>query len=137
MLTCQIHSGGIIMLSSKSALANIAVKNLEISRKFYENTLGLEKIDSVGNEVVVYRCSNSAIIVYQSQYAGTNKATSATWIVGEDIDVLVKELKSKGVQFEHYDMPNTTLKDDIHIDGNMKVAWFKDPDGNILNIVNK
>jgi len=99
--------------------------------------LGLEKIDSVGNEVVVYRCSNSAIIVYQSQYAGTNKATSATWIVGEDIDVLVKELKSKGVQFEHYDMPNTILKDDIHVDGNMKVAWFKDPDGNILNIINK
>jgi len=125
------------MLSSKSALANIAVKNLEISRKFYENTLGLEKIDSVGNEVVVYRCGNSAIIVYKSQYAGTNKATSATWIVGEDIDVLVKELKSKGVQFEHYDMPNTTLKDDIHVDGNMKVAWFKDPDGNILNIINK
>ncbi|WP_458720255.1 VOC family protein [Candidatus Nitrosocosmicus sp. R] len=125
------------MLSSKSALANIAVENLEISRKFYENTLGLEKIDSVGDEVVVYRCGNSAIIVYQSQYAGTNKATSATWIVGEDIDVLVKELKSKGVQFEHYDMPNTTLKDDIHVDGNMKVAWFKDPDGNILNIINK
>ena len=125
------------MLSSKSALANIAVKNLEISRKFYENTLGLEQIDSVGNEVVVYRCGNSTIIVYQSQYAGTNKATSATWIVGDDIDVLVKELKSKGVQFEHYDMPNTTLKDDIHVDGNMKVAWFKDPDGNILNIINK
>lgn len=79
----------------------------------------------------------AAIIVYQSQYAGTNKATSATWVVGEDMDVLVKELKSKGVQFEHYDMPNTTLKDDIHFDGDMKVAWFKDPDGNILNIINK
>ena len=129
--------GGFIMLSNKSALANIAVKNLGISRKFYENILGLKEIDSVGEEVVVYRCGNSAIIVYQSQYAGTNKATSATWLVGEDIDVLVKELKSKGVQFEHYDMPNTTLKDDIHVDGNMKVAWFKDPDGNILNIVNK
>ncbi|MBA2268229.1 MAG: VOC family protein [Nitrosopumilus sp.] len=125
------------MLSNKNALANIAVKNLEISRKFYENVLGLEEIDSVGEEVVVYRCGNAAIIVYQSQYAGTNKATSATWVVGEDMDVLVKELKSKGVQFEHYDMPNTTLKDDIHFDGDMKVAWFKDPDGNILNIINK
>jgi len=125
------------MLSNKNALANIAVKNLEISRKFYENILGLEEIDSVGEEVVVYRCGNAAIIVYQSQYAGTNKATSATWVVGEDMDVLVEELKSKGVQFEHYDMPNTTLKDDIHFDGDMKVAWFKDPDGNILNIINK
>ena len=125
------------MLSNKNALANIAVKNLEISRKFYENILGLEEIDSVGEEVVVYRCGNAAIIVYQSQYAGTNKATSATWVVGDDMEILVKELKSKGIQFEHYDMPNTTLKDDIHFDGDMKVAWFKDPDGNILNIINK
>ena len=125
------------MLSNKNALANIAVKNLEISRKFYENILGLEEIDSVGEEVVVYRCGNAAIIVYQSQYAGTNKATSATWVVGEDMEILVRELKSKGIQFEHYDMPNTTLKDDIHFDGDMKVAWFKDPDGNILNIINK
>jgi catechol 2,3-dioxygenase-like lactoylglutathione lyase family enzyme len=124
-------------LFNKNALANITVKNLEISRKFYETILGLEKIDSVGEEVVVYRCGNSANIVYQSQYAGTNKATSATWVVGEDIEVLIKELKSKGVQFEHYDMPNTTLKDDIHLDGDIKVAWFKDPDGNILNIINK
>ena len=125
------------MLSNKNALANIAVKNLEISRKFYENILGLEEIDSVGDEVVVYKCGNAAIIVYQSQYAGTNKATSATWVVGEDMEILVKELKSKGIQFEHYDMPNTTLKDDIHFSGDMKVAWFKDPDGNILNIINK
>lgn len=125
------------MLGNKNVLANIAVKNLEISRKFYENILGLEKIDSVVDEVVVYRCGNSALIVYRSQFAGTNKATSATWVVGEDMEVLVKELKSKGVQFEHYDMPNTTIEDDVHLDGDMKVAWFKDPDGNILNIINK
>ena len=73
------------MLSNKNALANIAVKNLEISRKFYENILGLEEIDSVVDEVMVYKCGNAAIIVYQSQYAGTNKATSATWVVGEDM----------------------------------------------------
>ena len=137
MLTSLIHNGEFIMLSNKNALANIAVKHLEISRKFYENILELEKIDSVGEEVMVYRCGTSDIIVYQSQFAGTNKATSATWVVGEDMDVLVKDLRSKGVKFEHYDLPNTILKDDIHFDGDMKVAWFKDPDGNILNIINK
>ena len=71
MLTSLIHNGEFIMLSTKNALANIAVKNLEISKKFYENILELEKIDSVG-EVVVYRCGTSAIIVYQTQFAGTN-----------------------------------------------------------------
>jgi hypothetical protein len=48
----------------------------------------------------------------------------------------VRELKAKGVTFEHYNMPDTTREDDIHVAGNMKVAWFKDPDGNILNIIN-
>jgi hypothetical protein len=52
------------MLSNKNALANIAVKNLEISSKFYENILRLEKIDSVGEVVVDYRCGISSIMVY-------------------------------------------------------------------------
>ena len=47
----------------------------------------------------------------------------------------VRDLKAKGVTFEHYDMPETKLDGDIHVAGNMKVAWFKDPDGNILNLV--
>lgn len=45
------------------------------------------------------------------------------------------KLKAKGVEFEHYRMPGMTRKGDVHIAGKMKVAWFKDPDGNILNIV--
>jgi hypothetical protein len=49
---------------------------------------------------------------------------------------VVQELKAKGVTFEHYNMPDVTREDDIHVAGNMKVAWFKDPDGNILNIIN-
>ena len=47
----------------------------------------------------------------------------------------MRGLKTKGVTFEHYDMPDTTRKGDVHVAGNMKVAWFKDPDGNTLCIV--
>jgi len=57
--------------------------------------------------------------------------------VGEDLERVVAALKAKGVRFEHYDMPNTTLTGDIHVMDKMKVAWFKDPDGNILNLVNE
>jgi hypothetical protein len=49
----------------------------------------------------------------------------------------VRALKDKGVEFEHYDMPDTKRVGDVHVSGEMKVAWFKDPDGNILNIVNR
>lgn len=125
------------MLGDKDAAANIAVKDLETARKFYEVVLGLRKIGSEGQEVIVYKSGNSTVIVYQSQYARTNQATAVTWGVGEDIERVVRGLKGKGVKFEHYDMPNIKLEEDIHVDGNMKVAWFKDPDGNILNLINE
>ena len=124
------------MLGDKDAVANIAVKNLEIAKKFYEETLGLTQIGAEGQEVIVFRSGSSKIYVYKSQYAGTNQATAVTWVVGKDIESVVRELKTKGVTFEHYDMPDMTLEDDIHVSGNMKVAWFKDPDGNILNVIN-
>jgi hypothetical protein len=87
--------------------------------------------------VIVYKSGNSSIVVYRSEFAGTNKATCVTWAVGDDIEKIVSELKNKGVSFEHYDLPNSTINGDIHIDGSMKVAWFRDPDGNILNIINE
>ncbi len=57
--------------------------------------------------------------------------------VGDDVEGVVRTLKAKGVRFEHYDMPNVRREGDIHVAGDLKVAWFKDPDGNILNIVNR
>ena len=87
--------------------------------------------------MIVYRSGNSTVIVYQSQYAGTNQAMAVTWGVGEDIEGAVQGLKDKGVRIEHYDMPNITIKEGIHVHGDMKVAWFKDPDGNILSLINE
>jgi len=73
--------------------------------------------------------------VYESRFAGTNQATSATWIVRDDLAGVVKDLAAKGVKFEHYDMPGMQLEGDVHVMGDGKAAWFKDPDGNILAIV--
>jgi catechol 2,3-dioxygenase-like lactoylglutathione lyase family enzyme len=125
------------MLRDANATANLAVKNLGNARKFYENTLGLKQVDAEGDELVVYRSGNTVINVYRSDYAGTNQATAVTWAVGDEVDRVVRELKAKGVAFEHYAMPGMTHEGDLHVSGDMKVAWFKDPDGNILNIVNR
>jgi catechol 2,3-dioxygenase-like lactoylglutathione lyase family enzyme len=125
------------MLSDKDAAANIAVKNLERARKFYEDTLGLTQIGSEDQEVIIFKSGNTLINVYQSQYAGTNKATAVTWVVGQDVEDFVHQLKAKGITFEHYDMPGVTRNGDVHVADDMKVAWFKDPDGNILNIANR
>jgi catechol 2,3-dioxygenase-like lactoylglutathione lyase family enzyme len=124
------------MLADHDAIAMIAVKDLPAARRFYEGVLGLEPVDAQGEELVVFRSGATVVNVYRSQYAGTNRATAVTWAVGDDVDRLVEALKSKGVRFEHYDMPGMTRDGDVHIGGPMRVAWFKDPDGNILSIVN-
>lgn len=121
------------MFANTDAAANLAVKDLARARKFYEGTLGLKQVDAEGEELIVYQSGHSKINVYRSKYAGTNKATAVTWQV-DDVDNVVQQLKAKGIAFEHYDMPDTKLVGDVHVAGDMKVAWFKDPDGNILNI---
>ena len=123
------------MLRDKDAAATLAVKDLKAARRFYEETLGLEPVASEDDEVIVFQSGHSKINVYRSQYAGTNQATALTWAVG-DVEGAVRELKAKGVKFEHYDMPGMKLEGDVHVAGDMKVAWFKDPDGNILNLIN-
>jgi catechol 2,3-dioxygenase-like lactoylglutathione lyase family enzyme len=128
--------GDINMLGDKNAVANLAVRNLDTARKFYEDTIGLKSVGGEGDELIVFRSGNSTINVYRSDYAGTNKATAVTWTVG-DVESAVRALKAKGVKFEHYDMPGMTRQGDVHIGGDMKVAWFKDPDGNILNIASR
>jgi len=125
------------MLGKTNAVANVAVKDLKRAREFYETVLGLTPVHEQGGEVVVFKSGTSHLNVYRSEYAGTNQATAVTWNVGAEIDSLVRALKAKGVQFEHYDMPETKLEGDVHVMGDMRVAWFKDPDGNILNLINQ
>jgi catechol 2,3-dioxygenase-like lactoylglutathione lyase family enzyme len=125
------------MLTNIDAHANLAVTDLARARKFYEGTLGLKQVDTEGDELITYRSGQTTLNVYKSREAGTNKATAVTWAVGERLDAMVRDLAGKGVRFEHYDMPGMQRNGDIHSSGDMKVAWFKDPDGNILNLVNQ
>ena len=124
------------MLASRDAIATIAVKKIEPARKFYEGTLGLKPMPTEETGVQTYKSGNSSVLVYESQYAGTNKATAATWAV-ENLEGVVRDLKAKGVRFEHYDFPGATRHGDVHGTGKTKAAWFKDPDGNILALVSR
>lgn len=127
------------MLGDKSAVATLAVKDMGAAQKFYEDKLGLKKAgddDDPGG--VMYKSGDSYVFIYESQFAGTNKATACSWGVGDDIEEIIKGLKDKGVKFEQYDnIPGAKRDGDIHMIGDLKAAWFMDPDGNILNIVNK
>jgi catechol 2,3-dioxygenase-like lactoylglutathione lyase family enzyme len=124
------------MLGEKTLAATLAVSDLERARAFYEQTLGLEPLDE--NPVAVsYGAGASFVVVYSSDYAGTNRATAATWAVGDEFDAVVEDLGAKGIGFEHYDLPGATREGDIHVMGDMRAVWFKDPDGNILSLVDQ
>jgi catechol 2,3-dioxygenase-like lactoylglutathione lyase family enzyme len=113
----------------------IAVRNLPQARAFYEGVLGLEPLSPKDEgHVAMYSSGGGKIAVYVSHYAGTNRATAASWEVA-DVESEVETLKSKGVEFEHYDLPGATRRGDVHVAEGIKNAWFKDPEGNILGIV--
>jgi catechol-2,3-dioxygenase len=124
------------MLGDTDAVATIAVKDLEAAKTFYESVLRLTPMPSRERGVLEYKSGNGRVLVYQSQFAGTNKATAATWPVA-NVEREVADLKSRGVTFEHYDFPGMKRQGDVHEGGSSKAAWFKDPDGNIHAVVSR
>jgi catechol 2,3-dioxygenase-like lactoylglutathione lyase family enzyme len=126
------------MLGQRNSIATIAVKDLPAARRFYEGKLGLEPTTQQGEQVVTYKTGSSLLNVYRSSFAGTNRATAVTWSLGDELESVVGALAKKGVAFEHYDIPQMTRQGDIHIGkgGEVKAAWFQDPDGNIISLVN-
>jgi len=125
------------MLAQADAIATVGVRDIAAAKDFYGNVLGLpegEPGDCKQGEVLSYRSGATRIYVYRSDYAGNNGATAITWDVGERIGDVIAALKQKGARFEHYSLPGMRLEGDLHVGEGMKVAWLKDPDGNILSI---
>ena len=121
-------------LTESDAVANLADADMKRARRFYEETLGFEAVGGEGDELVAYRSGRTVFNVYRSDYAGSNQATAMTWAVGDRIGAVIEALEARGVEFEHYDLPGLRREGSLHVAGSMKIAWFKDPDGNILNI---
>jgi hypothetical protein len=84
--------------------------------------------------VLTFAAGPFRLFVYRSTFAGTNQATAVTWAVGDEVAAIVRELGRRGVKFERYDIPNAKYEDGMHVFDGFRVAWFKDPDGNILSV---
>jgi catechol 2,3-dioxygenase-like lactoylglutathione lyase family enzyme len=122
------------MLGDHDAAVTLAVKDLGVARDFYERVVGLREANAMPGGVL-YKSGSTSVLVYESEYAGTNRATAASWNVGANLEREIEELRQNGVTFEHYDdLPGTTREGDVHSFGDFRSAWFKDPDGNILNL---
>ena len=122
------------MLKDKSSSAIVAVKDLARARTFYGEILGLEAAPDSSDQILIFRTGSTKLVIYVSEFAGSNRANAAVWGVGDQIEAIAADLAKKGVAFEHYDMPDATFRDGVHTVGDFRMVWFKDPDGNILHL---
>ena len=124
------------MLSSYTPVATLPTSDLTRARDFYENTLGLvvQRGDMGG---VSFTCGSGNLFVYESSYAGTNKATSVTFDVpASEFDAEVDALRAKGIEFMTFDMEGLEWNDGVASMGTeMRGVWITDPDSNILSLL--
>jgi predicted enzyme related to lactoylglutathione lyase len=122
------------MLKNSPVVPYIPATDIARARKFYEEKIGLAPREEIAGGVV-YECgSGSWIFLYRSGGAGTSKASQAFWQV-DDVEAEVRELRSRGVVFEEYDMPGLKTVDGIATAGDSKAAWFRDSEGNIMAVI--
>jgi len=121
------------MLQQFPLYAYIPANDIARARRFYEDKLGFRPKEIAGG--VAYEFGDrTPCFLYPTPNAGTSKASQAFWQV-DDVEREVAELKSRGVEFEDYDMPGERSPSGVITAGGAKAAWFKDTEGNILAII--
>lgn len=122
------------MLQRFPIYAYIPAQDVARARRFYEDKLGFRPKEETAGGVVYAFGNGTACFLYPTPNAGTSKASQAFWQV-DDVEREVAELKSRGVEFENYDMPGQRSSSGVVTAGGAKAAWFKDTEGNILAII--
>jgi catechol 2,3-dioxygenase-like lactoylglutathione lyase family enzyme len=121
------------MLKGYDTATMIPAKDLEKTRRFYEDVLGFS-VNSEDPGGITYQSGGTQFNLYPTQFAGTAQHTLIGWNV-DDVESVVDELTSKGVTFEQYDTEGLkTNAKGIAEMGPERGAWFKDPEGNILSL---
>jgi catechol 2,3-dioxygenase-like lactoylglutathione lyase family enzyme len=106
------------------------------AKRWYSEKLGLDPVRELEYGDVEYETGGVRFLIYQTELAGTNEATAASFVV-DDFDEVIASLRSSGVVFEHVDFGEFGATVDGVIespDGSNKSAWFKDSEGNILSL---
>ena len=108
--------------------------DLEASRDFYRDRVGLEIINESPNNVT-FRCGGTTRLGLSKSTVGTaDTQTQAAWRVG-DLDAELAELRSRGVVIEEYDLPGLKTVDGIADVGFARIAWFIDPGKNCVAVM--
>ena len=87
-----------LLLKDRPSSAIVAARDLDRARAFYADTLGLEPTTAGSEEgVLTFRTGSTQLIVYESEFAGSNKANAVVWNAGEDFEVIADQLREQGV----------------------------------------
>lgn len=125
------------MLDKAQITAVVPVSNIEAAIEFYEGALGLRldvrRDDLPTNREAELSAGSGNLLLYESVGAGKSRHTVAGFRVG-DLNSVVAAVRARGVTFEEYDLPSLKTVDGIASVGDIRAAWCKDPDGNILAI---
>jgi len=127
-------------LSGAPAVAVLRAENLDRAKRFYTEKLGLAEDTSLSGEGMAFFSAGagSQFTIYERPGMPAPANTTLAFPVAADaFDATANELRSRGVVFEEYDMPEMGLKtvNGVAEVGGIKSAWFKDSEGNILNLV--
>jgi catechol 2,3-dioxygenase-like lactoylglutathione lyase family enzyme len=123
------------MLSDFPVYPILLSTDLNASRAFYHDTLGLEIAREDEDDRIVFRCGGGTQLVITSSTVGTSDTqTQMAWRV-PDITAAVTELRARGVRIEEYTAPDPVTTDGVADMGHSWAAWFIDPSGNVLAVV--
>ena len=120
------------MLETNKVFSSFSVNDLEKAKQFYAQTLGLKVKESP--EGLELHPGQQSVFIYPKPNHEPATFTVLNFQV-KNIDAVVDDLKQKGVNFEHYEGEIKTDAKGIHRDNGPTIAWFKDPAGNILSVV--
>lgn len=124
------------MLANALAQATVPAEDLDRAVKFYTEVLGLKRLPAQEEPVAVFQAGEGSTILMYERPGRTKAEHTAITFTVDDLDAVVDGLIAKGVTFEQYDFdPIKTDERGIADQGTHRVAWLKDPEGNILGIV--
>ena len=123
------------MLADVPVFPILLSTDLDASRRFYRDVLGLEVIREDEGDRIVFRCGGGTQLAVTLSTVGTSDSqTQLAWRV-PDIQAALVDLRARGVRIEEYEAPDPVTTDGVADMGHSWAAWFVDPSRNVLAVV--
>jgi catechol 2,3-dioxygenase-like lactoylglutathione lyase family enzyme len=121
------------MFKDTKAFPGFSVDDIPAAKRFYGETLGIEVTEEFGM-LTLHIAGGASFLVYPKGDDHTPATFTILNFPVDDIDAAVDDLAARGVTFERYDGMEQDERGIAHGEG-PAIAWFKDPAGNILSVL--